>query len=50
MQQLGLQRFEERLTIMRIDRILCSKRVYTGLTESAEELAIAVTGDNIAFD
>lgn len=34
---------------MRIDRILCSKRVFTGLTESAEELAIAVSGDKIAF-
>ena len=34
---------------MRIDRILCSKRVFTGLTDSAEELAIAVSGDKIAF-
>ena len=37
------------MTIMRIDRILCSKRVFTGLTDSAEELAIAVSGDKIAF-
>lgn len=49
MQQSGLQRFEERLTIMRIDRILCSKRVFTGLADSAEELAIAISGDKIAF-
>ena len=37
------------LTIMRIDRILCSKRVFTGLADSAEELAIAISGDKIAF-
>ena len=37
------------MTNMRIDRSLCSKRVFTGLTDSAEELAIAVSGDKIAF-